>query len=626
MSLSASWTTIFTITVLVLLMAGFVSARFRSDIVALCGLLALLLGGVLTPDEALSGFSSALVITVAGVFVVGGAVVRSGLAEGVSARILGISGSNQNIIYMLVMLITAAIGSLVSNVGTVAIMMPIVVSMARSLGVSSSRFLMPLAFMSSIGGMTTLIGNAANMVVNDLYIKAGYESLTLFSFLPVGLVTLAFGIFVLAPVTSYFLARRKNDRGDSQQTVSLADLAEKYHLRHNVYKIFVPSGSSMTGRSLLELGLTGKYGVVIQEIRRPRGGHRHFSSARLIQISPDRNTVMQDGDIFYCMGALEQVEAMAADHGLRFIGTLDASNAKEKYNFESIGICELVVMSASSLVNHSVAESSLRENFGITLLGIQRGSQYILEDLKEQQIQAGDALLVQGPWENLTRLAEHSRNWVVVGRPQEYAAKELQRKKIPFVAVVILFMLVFMATGALPIVAAVLLAALALGAGGVYRNVSEAYATINMETVVMVACMLPMAIAMQKAGISGAAADWITAFGHAYGAWASLALVYAVTSVLNIVISTTPVALLLTPAAIAAAESLGVSPLPFVFAVATAASMCFSSPISTPSNALVMSAGRYTFKDYATVGMPLQALLGVIMVLVLPFLFPFNPV
>lgn len=622
---SEVWITLVTFAVLAVTVVFFISGKYRSDVIALCALLALMFFGVLTPGEALSGFSNSLILTLAGVFVVGGAIVRSGLASAISAKILGIAGNNQNLLFMLLMLITAAIGSLVSNTGTVAIMMPIVVSMALSIDISPSRFLMPLAFMSSIGGMMTLIGNPGNMVVNDVYVKAGNDPLTLFSFLPVGLVSLVFGMLVLAPATSFFLARRKNEKGEiKDKGISLKDLANKYHLAQNSYKIFVPNSSPMIGQSLGNLRLTAKYGVVIQDIRRFIQPHGRFvSSSRHKQIAPGRDTVIQGDDILYCMGTLEHVESLVSEYQLELMSMLAAEMGQDKYIFESMGICELVLMSSSSLVKRTIEETSLREHFGISVLGIQRGNQNILDDLKDQVLQSGDSLLVQGPWENLARLDEYSENWVVVGRPQELAVQAGRKNRIVYVSVVLLLMIVSMATGIFPTVLAVLLAALAIGLGGVYRNVEEVYSAINWETIVMIACMLPMAIAMEKSGIAGAASETITELGRIYGPWIALAVVYGITSVLNIVISATPVALLVAQVGIQVALGLEVSPLPFVYAVAVASCMCFASPFSTPSNALVMSAGRYTFLDYLKIGLPLQALMGILMVLVLPYLFPF---
>jgi len=622
--LNAAWPMIITISVLSLTVVLFTSGKFRSDIVALCALLSLVLFGVLTPQEAFSGFSNTIILTIAGVFIIGGAIVNSGLANAVSDRILAVAGTNQNVLFMLLMLITAMIGSLVSNTGTVAIMMPIVASLSMTLKASPSRFLMPLAFMSSIGGMMTLIGNPGNMVVNDVYVKAGYESLTLFSFLPVGIVSLIFGMLVLAPATSYYLSRRKNEKGEPKnQGQTLTDLADKYQLARHMYRISVPPDSPMAGRSLMELNLTGTYDIFLQEIRRKKKLPDHFYPKQGQQIAPGPAVVIEADDILYALGSQEHVGALAEAYDLKQIKLKEDEDAKDKYHFESIGICELVLMSASRLVNRTVAESGLREQFGLTVLGIQRGQQYLLAGIRDQVMQSGDALLVQGTWENLARLQAYSPHWVVVGHPWDQAGTGGLKRKIPYVASVLLLMIVSMAAGLLPTVISVLLAALAMGVGGCFKNVEEAYSSINWETLVMIACMLPMAIAMEKTGLVGLISVYMTDFGLNHGPQAALAMVYSLTSVLNIIISATPVALLVAPVAIQVSVDLGVSPLPFVFAVAVSSCMCFASPFSTPSNALVMSAGRYTFFDYLKIGLPLQALMAVIMILALPRLFPF---
>ena len=617
-----SWSTIATLAVLALTVVFFALGKLRSDLVAVCALLALILCGVLTPQEALAGFSNSIIPTLAGVFIVGGAIVRSGLASAISDKMLKLAGTNQNALFMLLMLITAGIGSMVSNTGTVAIMMPIVVSVSLALNVSPSRFLMPLAFMSGIGGMLTLIGNPGNMVVNDVYVKAGFPSLTLFSFLPVGIVSLAFGMIVLAPATSYYLARRKNEKGEQRDKgLSLRELADKYQLAQNVSVFVVPEHSPMVGHRLMDLGLTGRFGVSLLEIRRRKAAARRFQS-RLEKIVPDGRTEIQSGDLLYGRGAPDNLDRMAEEFRLRRADGYDLGREKETDSFDSIGLCELVLMSSSRLVDRTVADAGLREQFGVNLLGIQRGDQYILDDFQHQILHAGDSLLVQGSWEKIARLDESSRQWVVVGRPQEQMAGG-GRDKIPFVCAVIAGMIVSMAAGLLPTVVAVMLAAVLLIVGRCYRNVEDAYSAISWETVVMIACMLPMATAMEKTGLLATASAVMTDIGVDYGPHAALGVVYGLTSALNIVISATPVALFVAPAAIQIALDLGCSPLPFVYGVATASCMCFASPFSAPFNALVMSAGRYTFADYLKIGLPLQALMGVYMVMLLPLLFPF---
>ncbi|MDR1125429.1 MAG: SLC13 family permease [Deltaproteobacteria bacterium] len=622
---ASSWNSAITLGVLVVTVIFFIRGKLRSDMVAFCAMLTLVLTGVLTPEEGLSGFSNSVILTIAGMFVIGGAIVRTGLAGVISGRILAVAGSSQNLLFMLVMLITALVGSLVSNTGTVAIMMPIVVSMAMTLKISPSRFLMPLAFMAGMGGLLTLIGNPPNMVVNDVYVKAGFEALTLLSFLPVGVVAMVFGMFVLAPVTSYFLARRKGDKGeDVGKAPTLKDLVDKYNLMQRAFKIGVREGAELAGKSLRELALTGRFGMVVQEVRREKKGrgslkHRHAEE----QLVPGPETVLKAGDVLVCLGTHDRAKDMVEACGLEFMGDWEAEDERNKYRFDAIGICELVLMSSSRLVKRKVSESGLREQFGATLLGIQRGDQYIVDDIKNQVMQSGDALLVQGSWESLDRLADFSSHWVVVGRPQNQIGKSSLQRKIPFVSLVILLMIAGMALGLLPTVAAVLLAAVAVILGGCYPNVEEAYRSVNWETLVMIACMLPMARAMEKAGLVGAAAEYMTILGRGYGPHLALIVVYFATSAMNIVISSTPVALLVAPVALQLALDLQVSPLPFMFAVATSACMCFASPFSTPANALVMSAGRYTFMDYLKIGLPLQILMGIVMVIALPLLFPF---
>ena len=622
-----NWHGTFTLVLLGLTVAGFIQGKLRSDIVALCALVALMLAGVLTPGEALVGFSNPIILVMAGVFILGGAIVRTGLASSISAQLIGFAGTNRHTLFMLVMLVTAGVGSLVSNTGTVAIMMPIVVSMAVFINESPSRFLMPLAFMSSMGGMLTLIGNPANMVANEAYIQAGYETLGLFSFLPVGIITVCFGLFVLAPVTSFFLARRKsNDKETTSQSFSLADLIQQYDLTHNMYKIGVPARSVVVGKTLAELRFTSTYSVTIHEIVRQKTYHGHFGhgrAERMEHLEPGPNTVIQAGDILYASGDHANILTAVEKCSLLLEGRLDAESANEVFSFGSFGVCELVIMSSSSLVGRAVARSGLRERFGVSLRGIHRGDKYIVDNLHEQTMQAGDALLVQGRWEHIAHLEEELSQWVVVGKPTAQASAGKLQKRSPFVLAVVLLMVVAMATGILPTVTAVLLAAVAVVIGGCFRSIEEAYTHISWETIVMIACMLPMAVALEKTGLVAHAAEFIIVMGQSHGPHMALAIIYAMTSALNIVMSGTPVALIVAPVAVRVALALSVDPLAFLIAVATAACMCFASPFSTPSNALVMSAGRYTFMDYLKIGLPMQILLGIIMILVLPLIYSF---
>lgn len=613
-------------TLLILLITVFLFAqgKVRSDLVAIMALLSLMLSGIITPEEALSGFSSPVVIMMISVFIIGGAIVRTGLAHKISRRILGLAGDRQNLLFLLIMLMTAAIGSIVSNTGTVAIMMPIVVSIANTINVPPSRFLMPLAFMSSMGGVLTLIGNTPNLVVSEAMTKAGFPALKLFSFFPLGVVCVFFGAIIIGPVTAFLLSRRKDKKGeDTNKSLSLKELAEKYHLEQNIYKIKVPYGSPIVGKQLLELNLTATYAVHVHEIRRKQKRKSHFGPESLVQIAPGPKTVIETGDTLHVMGTLGSVESFIRDFGVILDGPLSAIDSGDGMRFDSIGICELVILSTSRLVGRTVAEAGLREQYGVTLLGVHRNDKYMLDNLINVPLFAGDSLLVQGSWQAIRRLQDNNSEWIVVGRPLDQSPENNFENKIPIVIAVMLGMVITMSTGLLPTVTSIMLAAALLIIFKCFKNPSEAYSFINWESVVLIACMLPVSVALQKTGLIDLAARSLSGLVSGHGPYVALAVMYASASGLNLVISTTASALLVAPIAIEIAVSLGYSPYPFAFGVALAAGACFSSPFSSPANALVISAGRYTFLDYIKIGLPMQILLGIIMIFIIPMIYSF---
>ena len=238
---------------------------------------------------------------------------------------------------------------------------------------------------------------------------------------------------------------------------------------------------------------------------------------------------------------------------------------------------------------------------------------------------SGDVLLVQGAWKDIARMKNESTNWVVLGEPLEAASKVTLDHKAPIAAAIMIAMIVMMVVEGIPVapVTSVLLAAVLMVITGCVRSVEAAYKTINWQTIVLFAAMLPMSIALEKTGVSEMISNGIVTGLGGSGPRLLLAGIYAATSVMTIFISNTVTAVLMVPIALQCAMQIGVSPVPFMFAVTVSASMCFASPFSTPPNALVMSAGQYTFMDYVKVGLPLQILMGVVMVIVLPMIFPF---
>ena len=616
-------------TLIILLVSSllFMSGKVRSDLVAMCSLVLLVLLGILSPEEALSGFSDKVVVMMIGLFVVGGAIFQTGLAKMISSKILRLAGDSEVKLLILVMLVTAFIGAFVSNTGTVALMMPIVVSMAMSGNINSSRLLMPMAFASSMGGMMTLIGTPPNLVIEGELVKNGYEKLTFFSFTPVGIICLIVGLLVLIPTSKFFLSKKGTSKSDTNKKggKSLNDLVGEYQLSKNLYRVLVPENSLFRGKTLKEINLSQRYHISVLEIRRKSTTNNPFFKTGT-QEGVNADTVINEGDILYLRGEFEAIEQMNAENHLSFLDTHHPEQRlPNELHFHDIGIAELLIMPASKLVNSPIKDSKLREHFGLNILGIQRKDSYILQNLKDEKMHAGDILLVQGTWEHIAKLDAERSQLVVLGQPLTEASKVTLTHKAPIAALIMVAMVVAMMFDFIPIapVTAVLIASLLMVISGALRNIEAAYKTINWESIVLIAGMLPMALALEKTGVSALVSNTLVSSLGDKSPYVLLVGVYFTTSLMTMFISNTATAVLLAPIAMKTAISLGLQPQPFLFAVAVGASMCFASPFSTPPNALVMSAGRYTFIDYVKVGLPLQIIMGVVMVLVLPLLFPF---
>lgn len=606
-----------TIIVLILTVAFFIWGRIRSDVVAITALAALLCAGVLTPAEALAGFSSTIVAMMVGLFIVGGAILRTGLAQTAGRKLMMIAKGNETLTFVLVMVATSFIGAFVSNTGTVALMMPIVISMAVQGGFQASRMLMPLAFAGSLGGMLTLIGTPPNLVISDTLVEHGYEGLSFFSFFPIGLICVGLGIVVLMPLSRWFLTKKDSGKksGDGR---SLADLMTEYQLKENVSKYRVDEGSALDGKTIRDLDLMNSYGVTIIEIRSERKLYKGLIHD-VSQKAASPTTVLQAGDIIYFLSRKENVERLAKECGLT---RMDGS----ELNFYDLGLAELVVMQGSRLEGMRISESKIREHCGVNILAIRRNGDYLTEGLSKCRLHNGDVLLVQGDWKSILTLNNDNQDWVLIGRPEQTAGKVLLDYKAPTAAAIMLAMIAMMVFDFIPVapVTAVMIAAVLTVVTGCFRNVEDAYRTINWESIMLIAAMMPMSTALEKTGVSSLVSQTLVdSLGH-FGPTALLAGIYFTTSLLTMFISNTATAVLMAPIAMVAAQQIGVSPYPFLFAVTLGASMCFASPFSTPPNALVMKAGNYTFMDYVKVGLPLQLVIGIVMVFVLPLLFPLK--
>ena len=550
---------------------------------------------------------------------------------------MALSRGNETVTFLLVMLVTSFIGAFVSNTGTVALMMPIIMSLAAGSGMQSSRFLMPLAFAGSLGGMLTLIGTPPNLVIDEVLTEAGFKPLAFFSFFPVGIIVIAIGIIVLMPLSKIFLSQKQNGK-KKKNGKSLDDLVDEYQLLDNLHRYIVPSKRTaaaidengqmrdIVGKTLKDLSIQKKYGVSIIEIRNEKKSRLGLVKDVNQNMAKSSSTIAVH-DTLYIMGDEEKIERFAQDYDLRKMKDV-------KIDFYDLGLTEIVVMPTSNFAGLRIGEANLRKRFGINVLGVKRGGsssdgkvgkEYITDNLIATRLHVGDMLLVQGEWTNLAHLTADTTNWVVLDQPEKTADKVLLDYKAPVAAAIMLLMIAMMVFDFIPVapVTAVIIAGLLTVFAGCFRNVEAAYKTINWESIVLIAAMMPMSTALEKTGASALVSQGLVDSLGSMGPTALLAGIYFTTSLMTMFISNTATAVLMAPIALVAAQQVGVSPYSFLFAVTLGASMCFASPFSTPPNALVMKAGGYTFMDYVKVGLPLQIIIGVVMTFVLPLLFPY---
>ena len=373
------------------------------------------------------------------------------------------------------------------------------------------------------------------------------------------------------------------------------------------------------------MDITKRYSIIIAEIHT----RNYTPLGKNISVSlPEANRILTINDVLYVVGEYENVVRFAEENELSFLDNqagqeLDKPSFAGKFKFEEIGMAEVVLLANSRLNNLRVKSSGFRDNYNVNILGIQRNKNYLIQNVKDVRMQSGDMLLVQGTWEDIDRLSRQEQEVVVIGQPTLEASKVTISSKAPYAATIVLLMILAMVFNWFPPVISVLLAAVALILGGCFRTVRDAYRSINWESVILFAGMMPLATAMEKTGTSALVTEGIVGSVGSLGPYAVLAGILLATSLVTMFISNTATAVLFAPIALHAAFSMDVSPYPFLIGVAVAAGMCLASPFSTPPNAMVMSAGRYNFMDYIKVGLPLQLIYLLVMIFALPLFFPF---
>ncbi len=615
--------TLLVFVILAVTVALFVSDRIRLDLVAMMSLLALLLTGILTPAQALSGFSDSLVIMIAGLFVVSTGLFQTGIAARLGRWLGRIAGTSEVRLIALVMLVTAPLSGIMSSTGTVAVMLPLVVTLAWRANISPSRLLIPLTMASLIGGMTTLIGTAPNLVASNQLVAQGLPGFNFFSFTPLGLAMLLVGVVFMTTIGRHWLVARApaNPAGESDAQPSLAELAQSYGLSSHVFRTTVGIESPLEGSTLAELGWPERFGIQVLAVEAAPSGRNHLRGRRNHERSKPLgpSTRIEHHDRLLLQGEREHVEALALEYRLQ-IEPVDA--AGERLIPPDLGLVEVLPTPRSRWLDQSLAELSFRDRYGVQVVAVRREGANITEGLAQLTLRFGDTLLVEGSRKAIELLRRERLDAVVLADPGAMEAEAPRADRAPVAVVIMLLMLVVMTFGWIPNVVAVLVAAVAMVLAGCL-TMDDAYRGINWEAIVLIAAILPMATALEITGGLQLVVDALVGAVGPYGPLAMLAGLFLLTSIASQMISNTATAVLLAPIAFQAAAMLEVSPYPMLMTVALAASTAFATPVASPVNMLVLGPGQYRFSDFLRVGVAMQLLVLIATVLLVPLLFPF---
>ncbi len=612
----------------------FITELLRIDVVAVGVVITLMLTGILTPAQAISGFSNSAVIVIAALFVVGGAISQTGLAGMIGRRILAIAGTEERRLMIVLIIAVAVLSSFMSNTGTVAVLLPAVVILARTANISPSKLLIPMAYGSLVGGAMTLIGTPPNLIVSDLLLEAGYEPFGFFAFLPMGLVLVFIGVVYMLVIGKRLLPDRDTVLPANVAPVEpKEEVVDRYQLPNNIFRLRVRLWSRLIDKSLAEAHFGDEYNITVLEVLRrevPRPALRlvrpknnENQEIKRRSFIPSADTIVEADDILIVQGNARNVGRVAAAWALGVQAATQANMAEEtvsRINNE-VGVAEILITNRSQLIGKTIVQLRFGKKYNLTVLGILTPGGKGDVNIREHKLEFGDTLLVQGRWEDIGLMRDDRRDFVVLGQP-ETTLRNPDRKKAMVALGILSIMVVLMITNWIPLLAVALAASLAMVLTKC-MTMDEAYNAIDWKSIILIAGMIPMSIALEQVGLIDLAANSLTTYFGPYGPHAVLAGLFLLTSLFTQFISNTATAVVIAPVALTAATSIGVEPYAFLMAVAIAASMAFATPVASPSNTLVMGAGNYRFSDYMKVGTPLIFITLIAAVIVLPLLFPF---
>ena len=574
---------ILTLVILVLALIGFVSEFLPPDIIALSVTVLLMLCGLVTPEEGISGFSNSATVTVMAMFILSAGIAKTGVIQIIRDLLIRWGGKTSNQQIFTLGIIVGPISGFINNTAVIAIFLPIVEDWCRKQKRSPSKLLIPLSYVSILGGMTTLVGTSTNILASGLSDQLGYGPFTIFEFSKAGIFIFLFGLLYLTLFAASLLPNRKTDN---------ESFTQGYGLRDYVSELVITPQSSLVGETLSNSEIQRKFDLDVLELLRDK--------VRFAQPLADK--ILQAGDVLVVRSSREDLLKIREERGLELFADVKFSQTslESVLSSEEDKIGEVLILSNSRLIGTTFKEIRFRQRYNATVLAVRRGSELVKGPLGRVPLRFGDLLLLQGPKQSFIGL-QTTRELLVL---EQRDVEMLRQDKAGISVLIGLTVIGLSAFGIMPILVSAWAGVIALILTKCLRP-GEIYGAIRWDIIFLLAGLIPLGIAMRNSGTTAWIAEHLVAIGgHLPGYWV-LVFFFILTSAFTEVISNNAAVVLMLPIAVEVAQSLGLNPFAAMFAVTFAASNSYLSPIGYQTNTMVYGPGGYKFTDFARVGAPL---------------------
>lgn len=587
---------IFVFAVLALAVVLFVTEKLPVDLVALLVMVILLVSGILTPTEGLAGFSNSATITVASMFIISAGLFKTGAVNFLGAFVNRIFKRNFWVAIIIVMIIVGFLSAFINNTPVVAIFLPIILGVAKETKISASKMLMPVSFASMFGGVCTLIGTSTNILVSSIAEKKGLPAFSMFEFTPLGVAMFAVGTAYMLLIGIRLIPERRGE----------GDLTETFSLGEYLTEIVLQPESLSVGKEIKNAPLVNDLEIAILEIRR--------DDETIHQ--PAADEVLQVGDALKVRADVEKIRAMQERAGVKL--KPQAKWGDESLSSEDYKLAEAIVSPNATIDGKSLQEIGFREKYGTTVLAIRHHGKLVRGKISDTKLSAGDALLIEARKDRLKSFKQ-DKDFIVVS---ETETVEFRRNKVFIAFLVVAGVILAASLGFAPIVVAAVVGAILLV---LFRclTLDEAYRAIDWKIIFLLAGVLSLGTALEETGAAKMISSTLLSSVGSFGPVLLVSAFYLLTLILTEMISNNATAALVAPIAIATAETLNVSPVPFLIAVTFAASASFMTPVGYQTNTMIYGPGQYKFSDFIRVGAPLNIILWITASLLIPVFWKF---